>query len=696
MSSDGDEVAEDYRLALEDLSSNMRFEISNLTVIARENTEHALAIAEVLQQHILKAPPNKKLPALYVMDSIVKNVGTPYTLYFGRTLFKIFMESYSVVDHGVRRKMEEMLKTWKDPVPGSMDTRPVFSHELVRPIENALMKARAASMPQQAQSAIPGRPRSAMFPNRNTPTPPAMRGYPGPAGSFPPQPHPFSNGGHPGEPVSGHLPHPGQQSSAPYPPSSTTASYNSTPAPFLPAALGSYGSGLPLPSGISVETLSSDIQNLIVAMRAEFSQNPHDGGVQSRLKALLDLQGVVQHTNLPPDQLELIKNKVTELAAVTLRASLAHSSATSTPIPAPVAPPSLALPVHPPSASVTPSPVPAAQPAAPVTLDSLLGQGAMAALLNMQSANSHQNTTPKPPFAGVPIRSPQMNLNEPPKAAAAPPAMAAAPVPNASSLLDRLRAAGMLPPATPTNVPNPSQPPPPPSMFPSGLPASIASLLAAHKPDSGRSSADGLGGSGGLDFAIKQQFRPETVAALYDDLGPPCTQCGRRFRSDVEGRKKKTAHMDWHFKVHQRSTEAEKRGTHRSWYVDQQDWLKAREAVDAIHDVSSKEESAQAAKDLEGPKYILVPDPSSGINNVCPICQERFENKWFDTVQEWVWLDTVLVGNRAYHASCRAEATRDRESTPGLSRRTPEPVLGKRKAEAGLTSPKIRVQKTFV
>ena len=54
MASDGDEVAEDYRHALEDLSSNGRFEISNLTLIARENTEHALAIAEVLQQHILK------------------------------------------------------------------------------------------------------------------------------------------------------------------------------------------------------------------------------------------------------------------------------------------------------------------------------------------------------------------------------------------------------------------------------------------------------------------------------------------------------------------------------------------------------------------------------------------------------------------------------------------------------------------
>lgn len=27
--------------------------------------------------------------------------------------------------------------------------------------------------------------------------------------------------------------------------------------------------------------------------------------------------------------------------------------------------------------------------------------------------------------------------------------------------------------------------------------------------------------------------------------------------------------MDWHFKVHQRSNEAEQRGMHRSWYVDE-------------------------------------------------------------------------------------------------------------------------------
>jgi pre-mRNA cleavage complex 2 protein Pcf11 len=127
-----------------------------------------------------------------------------------------------------------------------------------------------------------------------------------------------------------------------------------------------------------------------------------------------------------------------------------------------------------------------------------------------------------------------------------------------------------------------------------------------------------------------------------------------------------------------------------------QDWVKSREVVDSDHAHNQDDAATQASKAAEAakPKYIPVPDSSKGINNVCPICQERFENKWLDTAQEWVWLDVVLAGNRAYHASCHAEATRDREGTPGLSRRTPDPVLGKRKAEVGISSPKIRSLKT--
>lgn len=47
-----DEVAEDYKNSLDDLTTNDRFQISNLTVIAKENTEHAMAISRVLENHI--------------------------------------------------------------------------------------------------------------------------------------------------------------------------------------------------------------------------------------------------------------------------------------------------------------------------------------------------------------------------------------------------------------------------------------------------------------------------------------------------------------------------------------------------------------------------------------------------------------------------------------------------------------------
>ena len=53
-----DEVAEDYKNSLEDLTINSRYEISNLTVIAKENTEHAMAISRVLENHIKSVSTN--------------------------------------------------------------------------------------------------------------------------------------------------------------------------------------------------------------------------------------------------------------------------------------------------------------------------------------------------------------------------------------------------------------------------------------------------------------------------------------------------------------------------------------------------------------------------------------------------------------------------------------------------------------
>jgi pre-mRNA cleavage complex 2 protein Pcf11 len=63
-----DEVAEDYRKALEDLTMNSRYEISNLTVIAKENTEHALAISEALKNHIKRVRTTSLDFCMHIVD----------------------------------------------------------------------------------------------------------------------------------------------------------------------------------------------------------------------------------------------------------------------------------------------------------------------------------------------------------------------------------------------------------------------------------------------------------------------------------------------------------------------------------------------------------------------------------------------------------------------------------------------------
>lgn len=214
------------------------------------------------------------------------------------------------------------------------------------------------------------------------------------------------------------------------------------------------------------------------------------------------------------------------------------------------------------------------------------------------------------------------------------------------------------------------------------------------------------------------------MVRLEDDLGLPCTHCGRRFKTNEDGRRKKTAHMDWHFRVHQRIAEYEKRGQHRSFFVDELDWINSLEAIDVDYvappaggnNASNNDSgdsprgghsSAQSGGKRGGQQnqqqqlqYIAVPEDSSRVNTVCPICQERFEMKWLDEAQEWVWMDAVKIGERVFHASCHREATkdRDREDTQAATaaaaaaaaaaaqaqlyqRGAPEGVLGKRKAE---------------
>uniref|UniRef100_L7IXD9 CID domain-containing protein n=1 Tax=Pyricularia oryzae (strain P131) TaxID=1143193 RepID=L7IXD9_PYRO1 len=679
-------VAEDYKDALEGLTSNARVEISNLTLIARENTESAHAIAEVLVDHIKQIHPPRKLPALYLLDSIVKNVGTPYTLFFGRKLYQTFMEAYASVDNATRRKMDEMLKTWKEPVPGSLDTRPVFPPEVVRPIENALIKARTSALQAQQEQMRSqhhllggrGRPPPPMMaqgmPYRETPTPPGARGpngygqsYPPPNGRGPensqfptPQPH------HPqGMPILSH--------SVPQPPPSAPAQL-----PFSPPAQA------PTPDGISIEALSNDVLQLIAATRAEIARNPYDTSQKPMLDALLALQLLLQAGNLPRDQLVVVKSRIDELSARARGAAAAQPAPTYTP-------PIVVPPIAPPASAPPP-----ATAGTPLSLDALLGQGALAALL----ARTPQPAVVVPPLPfAPPVATPSASLaalrSPPPQATPAVP-----PPTDASALLAALRSKGILSagPLPPVVAPTPVSHAP-------GLPSVIAPPVAPAHVE--------IMGDIQLTTSSLKQPRLYLVNTLYDDLGKPCTQCGRRFRNDEAGRAAKTAHMDWHFRVAARIAEAEKKGQHRSYYVDVRDWVGSREAVDMDGHAAQSQQSQQQNQNKQqhqyqdqggpeatgsrssrggngtgGKRWIPVPDAGSNVNSVCPICQERFELKWLDEAQEWVWMDAVRPGggNRVFHASCHSEVTgRGATLTPPVGM-----VLGKRKADDAYAGRKIK------
>ncbi|KFX94858.1 hypothetical protein O988_06113 [Pseudogymnoascus sp. VKM F-3808] len=656
-----DEVAEDFKVALEDLTMNSRYEISNLTIIAKENTENALAISEALKDHIKRTGPAKKLPALYLLDSIVKNVGTPYTLFFGRQLFSTFMEAYALVDNNVRRKMEEMLKTWKEPVPGSIDTRPVFLPEVTRPIENALIKARTSAIQahqEYARSQQPVNKNRAVpspVPFRNTATPPLQH----PTPPFGQQPNTAGNQ------------YPGSQYPPPYgaQQQQQPAQYQPPPAtqPWQPQPAQSRGYGV---LDDNIDTLNSDIARLIAAAKNEFAQSPYDGSIQTRLKALLDLQSILGSQKLPPDQIALIKDQVKALSAASK-----PQAPPSQPAPAPV-----------------PNPVAVSQSPAPQpSLASLLGgQNALAALL-ARSSSTPQNATPPPPPASVqPPRAqqPYIPTYPPPQGPTARPPSA---TPNPTSLLDQLRAAGLLPgEPTPTGTPPIRQMPqiPPPGAFP-GFPPPPP-LHGQQLPSwagAPQSAVDVVQ----LTPASLKIPRPHLIVRLYERLGIPCTQCGRRFQNDEEGKKKKAAHMDWHFRVHQRMVEAEKRGQHRSWYVDELDWIKSRESDEEhLASASANPADKDATSSTQGLQqkqhYLPVPDDPELANSLCPICQEKFEMKWHD--EEFVWMDAVKIGDRIFHASCHAEARKSYQRGTG----TPEPVLGKRKNEEELLSVRTKIK----
>ncbi|KAJ7590956.1 hypothetical protein C8J56DRAFT_934310 [Mycena floridula] len=97
------------------------FDPAALSVLAHENIRFAEIVSQCLESHIRRVPSWMKLPALYLLDMISKNIFDPYARHFATFIVPLFAETYSLVEDSTRGKMEELLLTWRTGAPNGKE-----------------------------------------------------------------------------------------------------------------------------------------------------------------------------------------------------------------------------------------------------------------------------------------------------------------------------------------------------------------------------------------------------------------------------------------------------------------------------------------------------------------------------------------------------------------------------------------------
>eukprot|EP00128_Syssomonas_multiformis_P016973 Colp12_sorted_trinity150504_noHs@24391 len=118
----------EYDTSLNDLTFNSKPVINHLTILAGENLSAAEVIVDCIHRRLQHAPPEKKLPFLYLLDSILKNIKGRYIDIVAKVAVNLFMDNFQKVDSNTQQAFLKVRKTWES----------VFSPELLQRLDARL------------------------------------------------------------------------------------------------------------------------------------------------------------------------------------------------------------------------------------------------------------------------------------------------------------------------------------------------------------------------------------------------------------------------------------------------------------------------------------------------------------------------------------------------------------------------------
>nr|CAB3264699.1 pre-mRNA cleavage complex 2 protein Pcf11 [Phallusia mammillata] len=110
-----EDAIEEYQSSLEDLTFNSKPHINNLTILADESKQYAEQIVKLVEAQLSKA--SFKLPIMYLLDSIIKNVGENYKPMFAKNIVHTFKISFESSDDKSKMALYKLRTTWDDHFP---------------------------------------------------------------------------------------------------------------------------------------------------------------------------------------------------------------------------------------------------------------------------------------------------------------------------------------------------------------------------------------------------------------------------------------------------------------------------------------------------------------------------------------------------------------------------------------------------